>query len=351
MVAIVAFLAAVIGVGLVLAGPLILLLGVFAVGPDAGVAATMRTYVFVRLFSAPFALLNYAVLGTVLGCGRGSLGLMLQLVINGVNIALSILFGLVLGGGVAGVALGAEAGEAAGAAVGLAVVLRGFAPAGRPSRARVLDRTGFRRMLAVNRDIMIRSLSLLTAYLLFTRLGAGIGAPTLAANGILLNMFMIGSYFLDGVATAAEQIVGRAVGARWRPAFDAAVRWTVVWSLVLSGGLTLLCLAGASSFVAFLTTDGAIRAAAAPFGPWAAFAPLAGALAFLMDGIYIGATWSRTMRDMMLASLVVFVAAALVLTPALGNHGLWLSLLLFLSLRGATLSAALPAMRRRTFGA
>ncbi|MEX6506527.1 MATE family efflux transporter [Jiella sp. M17.18] len=344
-----ALLAVGLGLALLALEPLAVRLGLLAVAPGPGVTATVETYVFVRMFSAPFALLNYAILGHVLGRGRGSLGLALQLVVNGTNICLSILFGLVLGWGVAGVALGTVCGEAAGALVGLVVVLRGFDGSERASRREIFERAGFVRMIAVNRDIMIRSLCLLTAFTLFTRIGASFGATMLAANGILMNLFMIGSFFLDGMATAAEQLIGRAIGANWRPAFDRATRLTIAWGLglgVLTGGVFL---AGGNAVVAFLTTDAGVRTTAADYLVWAALTPLAGALAFIMDGVYIGATWSHTMRDMMILSLALFVASAYGLTPILGNHGLWIAMELFLGTRGLSLLAVLPKRRRQAF--
>lgn len=338
-----------IGVALILLEPAISVLGLLAIAPDADVARATRTYLFWRMFSAPFALLNYALLGYVLGRGQGTLGLVLQIVINGSNIGLSILFGYVLEGGIAGIALGTVSGEAIGALVGMIIVMRGFPVAERPARGRILDRAGFVRMIALNRDIMIRSFCLLGGYMLFTRLGASLGALTLAANGVLLNLFMIGGYFLDGVATASEQLVGRAVGAFWRPAFDRAVKLTVLWSLGLSGMLTIAFLLVGSSFVDLLTTDAGIRETARPYVAWAAVSVLAGALAFVMDGIFIGATWSRAMRDMMILSTLLFAVLAYALVPILGNHGLWLAFDLFLSLRGLTLFAMLPSRRRQTF--
>ncbi|KAB0680205.1 MATE family efflux transporter [Aureimonas leprariae] len=339
-----------LGLLLILAEPAVSFLGLLAIAPDEGVAGATRTYVFWRMLAAPFSLLNFAVLGYVLGRGRATLGLLLQLLINGANIVFSILFGLVLEGGIAGVALGTATGEAIGALVGLGIVLAGFDRHRRPALTRVLDRPSFGRMVAVNRDIMIRSFCLLAAYALFTRLGASLGSLTLAANGVLLTMFMVGGYFLDGLANASEQLVGRAVGANWRPAFDRSVTLTIRWGLVMSALLALLFFASGETVVSFLTTDTPVRAAAAPYIGWAAFSCFAGALAFLMDGVFIGATWSATMRNMMLLSALLFALAAYALLPAFGNHGLWAALQLFLALRGFTLLAATPAHRRRTFG-
>lgn len=346
-----ALLALAIGLGLVVAEPAITALGLLVVAPGPGVAEAASTYVFVRMFSAPFALMNYAILGSVLGRGRSGLALALQIVVNGTNIALSILFGLVLDGGIAGVALGTVCGEAVGCLAGLAVLARGLFAGRMPRRAEVLDRQGFRQMLGVNRDIMIRSFCLLSGFALFTRLGAGLGPVTLAANGLLMNLFMTGSYFLDGLATASEQLAGLAVGGRRRTAFDRTVRLTGLWGLGIGLALAAIVLFAGESLIDFLTTDPDVRAMARIHLPFAAATPLVGALAFVMDGIYIGATWSRTMRDMMILSLAVFAALGYGLTPIFGNHGLWLAFEVLLGLRGATLLAALPRQRDRTFRA
>ena len=339
-----------IGFALLLLQPLVTELGLLAVAPEPAVAEATRIYVFWRMLAAPISLLNFALLGSVLGRGQARLGLLLQVAINGANIVFSILFGLVMEGGIAGVAIGTATGEAVGALVGVLVVTRGFARNARPSRARILDARAFGAMIGVNRDIMVRSFCLLAGYTLFTRIGASFGALTLAANGVLMTLFMVGGYFLDGLANASEQLVGRAVGARWRPAFDRAVKLSIVWGLALSGALTLLFLASGEVLVGFLTTDPAIRAAAAPYLGWAALACFSGALAFLMDGVFIGATWSSTMRNMMLVSTGLYAALAYAVTPAFGNHGLWFAFQIFLSLRGFTLLAAMPARRRATFG-
>ncbi|MEN3794159.1 MATE family efflux transporter [Fulvimarina sp. MAC3] len=338
-----------IGIILILAEPLVVWLGLLAVSPGEAVAGTVREYVFVRMFSAPFALMNYAILGYVLGLGRGTLGLALQIVVNGVNIALSVLLGLVFGWGIFGVALGTVCGEAAGALVGLIIVLRGFEPSEKPSLQRVLDRTGFSRMIGVNRDIMIRSFCLLSAFTLFARFGAGFGAVTLAANGILMNFFLVGSYFLDGMATASEQLAGRAIGANWRPAFERTVKLTISWGFMLSGIMAVIFLFGGEALIAFLTTDTAVREEASMFLVFASLTPVAGTLAFIMDGIFIGATWSRTMRDMMLASLAVFVVGTYLLVPVFGNTGLWVMMLVFLGSRGLLLLALMPRNRDRAF--
>jgi len=309
----------------------------------------MSVYIRIRLLAAPFSLINYAILGYVLGRGEGGLGLMLQAVLNGINIALCMLLGLKLGWGVAGVAWATVTGEFLAMLLGLTIVLLRFRKLERPSRRRILDLSSYRRMLSLNRDIMIRSFSLLAAFALFTRQGAQFGTVTLAANAVLMNFFLVAGYFLDGFATAAEQLTGRAVGARAAAPFRQAVRLTLFWGFGLAGAATLVLLLGGTDLVAVITTSQDVRAIADIYLPWAAFTALSGVLAFQMDGVFIGATWSSDMRNMMLLSFLAFSAALLTLAPAFGNDGLWASLHVFLLVRGFSLLAILRLRVRTAF--
>ncbi|MCI5078234.1 MATE family efflux transporter [Oricola sp.] len=317
-------------------------IGILLIDPGPGVTEATRAYVTIRMFSAPFALVNYAILGLLLGQGRAMASLGLQTLLNGINIVASVYLGLVLGWAIEGVALGTILGEATAAVVGFWWLLRGFDPAHRPSWRRVFERAAFLHLASVNRDIMIRSFALLAGYTLFTRIGAHFGAVTLAANAILMNFFMIAGYYLDGFATAAEQIVGRAVGARHAPAFWRAVKLTCLWGFVLAGFTTVVLLAAGGAVIDFMTTAEGVREIARTYLPWAALTPVVGVLAFQMDGVYIGATWSRDMRNMMVSSLALMVLLILALTPYFGNHGLWFALLAFLGARGLSLLAKLP---------
>ena len=337
------------GVILAVLAPLFVIFGQWFMAADGRVDEAMETYVGIRLLAAPFSLINYAILGYVLGRGEGALALMLQLVLNGINIVLSIVLGLKLGWGVAGVAWGTFGGELAAMLLGLAIVLRRFARGPRLARGHLFDRKAFGRMISLNRDIMIRSFALLAAFALFTRQGAQFGTVTLAANAVLMNFFMIASFFSDGFATAAEQLVGRAVGARYVEAFRRAVWLTSLWGFALAAAGSLVTLAFGTELIAVITTAGDVRAVAASYLPWAALTALSGVLAFQMDGIFIGATWSRDMRNMMLASFLVFAAALYLLAPAFGNDGLWAALHIFLLCRGLSLLATLRFKLRTAF--
>lgn len=317
--------------------------------PGEAVASAAVRYYDIRMLAAPLTLANYALLGWVLGLGRSGIGLALQTLLNGVNIALSLILGLELGYGVEGIAWAAVIAEGTALIAGLLVAVRLGRGSFRTVLPRVFDAEAIRRMIGVNRDIMIRSFALLAAFALFTRMGGRFGDTVLAANAILMNFFMIGGYFLDGLAAAAEQLAGRAIGARQRDAFFSAVKLTVLWGFVFAATASAILYAFGDQLIALMTTAADVRAVAAVFLPWAALTPIAGVLAFEMDGVYIGATWSRDMRNMMLLSLAAFLALVAALVPLLGNHGLWLAIIFFLGARGATLSWRLPRLARTAF--
>ena len=329
--------------------PLIAAFGEWFMGAAPDVSAAMDTYIRIRLLSSPAALLNYAILGYFLGRGEANLGLLLQLVLNGINIVLSIWFGLHLGWGVAGVAWGTLCGEAITALLGLSIILRRFSVMPKVEWGQIFAPAAMRRLLALNGDIMIRSFVLMGAFTLLTRQGAQLGTLTLAANAVLMHFFMVSSYFLDGFATAAEQLAGRAVGARYQPAFSKAIRLTSLWGFGMAGVASIVVLLFGDQLVAIITTSEEVRAEAAYYLPWAAFTALSGVMAFQMDGVFIGATWSRDMRNMMLLSFMVFVAALLAFGHYFGNHGLWAALHVFLIARGLSLFAILPRSMRATF--
>ena len=316
---------------------------------DPAVIAVTREYFGIRVLASPVTFANFAILGYLFGRGQAVTGLVLQIILNGTNILLTILFGLGLGWGVAGVAWATAASEVVAVAIGLAVVTRQFSIADRPSRAEILDASRLRMLFQMNADILIRSLLLNGSVALLTSVGAGFGAVTLAANAVLFNIFMLSAFFLDGLAGAAEQLAGRAVGAQFRPAFDRMLRLTGVWSFAMAAGLGLLFLVLGQPIIQLLTTSEEVRQMAVTYLPWAALTGLTGVLAFQMDGVFIGATWSRDMRNMMLASCAIYAVCLFPLVDWLGNHGLWLSLNLLLLMRGLFLAFILPRKVRQSF--
>lgn len=319
--------------------------GLPLLGASGPVYDAAAGYAAIRVLAAPVALGNYVILGALLGRGRAGTGLVLQLLLNGTNILLCLWTVLSLGWGVAGAAWAAVAGESLAFIGGLALLGRVLgAGAWTGFRRSLGDALGWRHMAVLNRDILIRTVALLFVFAFFTRQGARLGAVVLAANAVHMQFFALSANCLDGFAAAAEQLSGRMIGAGDRLGFLRALRLTLGWSLVSGAAITLLYLACGADFVALMTRAEAVRQAAARSLDWAALVPLAAAAAFQLDGVFIGATWSRDMRNMMLIALVFFLLCWALLTPAFGNTGLWIAFLLFLGARGLTLAFVL---RRR----
>jgi MATE family multidrug resistance protein len=317
-------------------------------GASDAVTEAAKAYFFVRIWASPITLANYAVLGWLIGVARTNLALALQFTINLVNIAATALFVLFFDFGVAGAALGTMSAEAVGLILGLLFVLYILRGNWRLPAATVLDRVKFVRMIAVNRDIMIRTAALIAAFAFFTAQSARSGDTTLAANAVLYNLFLVSAYFLDGFATAAEQLCGRATGARDANAFRTSVRLAIAWGFGFAFAVSAVLLMAGPQLIALMTTSADVRAEAQRFLIFAVVAPVMGVLAFTFDGIYIGATWARDMRNLMLVSLAIYFLVWWALQP-LGNAGLWLSLLILLLTRGALQGLRYPSLLRSTF--
>lgn len=317
------------------------------IGASDAVNAAFAEYFAIRIWAAPVTLMNYALLGTLTGRGRTDLGFLTQVVQNLANVALTIFFVVGLEWGVGGAALGTVLAETIGLALGLVLVVRlGDNPL-RARRAALLDPVALKRMLAVNGDIMIRTLALMTAFLVFQSMGARSGDVTLAANAVLYNVFLIGGYFLDGFATAAEAIGGQAYGAKRPRAFRRAAGIAILWAHVFGALLSALFYLGGGAFIDFVSTDPQVRETARLYLAFAALTPLAGALAFAHDGVYIGATWTAALRNTMLVAFGLYLAL-LYLLQDLGNTALWTAFLVFLLARGLGQQLLFPRLAART---
>jgi MATE family multidrug resistance protein len=317
-------------------------------GGSATVTQAAEHYFFIRLWSAPFALGNYVMLGWLVGLARPMLALSIQIAVNVINMALTVMLVLRLDWGIAGAALAAVIAEAAGLVIGLAMAWRVLGGRFDLRQARLFDRDKLMRLLAINRDIMIRTAALIAAYLFFMAQGARAGDVALAANAVLHNFTLVGAFFLDGLANAAEQLCGRAYGARDRLAFGRAVKLIVIWGFVFGTAASLLFLLFGSPFIDLMTANADVRRVAHDYLWLAALVPVCGVMAFCFDGIYIGATWVRDMRNLMVASFLVYLAVWGATLP-LGNAGLWIAILSFFIARGALQAARYPALARRPF--
>jgi MATE family multidrug resistance protein len=312
----------------------------------ASVEANAAEYFAVRIWSAPATLASYALLGWLFGLQRPKTALVLQIFTNGLNIVLDLWFVIGLGWGVAGVAAASVIADYAACGLGLWLILRTLPGRTGWELGRLFERPRLAALLRVNRDIFLRTLLLIFAFAWFTAQGAQLGDVTLAANAVLLNLQSIMAYGLDGFAFAIEALVGGAIGARDRRGFVAAVRAATAWSVALAAVIAAAYAVFGRTIVSLFTDLPEVRAAAALYLPWAVLSPLVSVWSFVLDGIYVGATRTAEMRNGMAIALAGYLAAALLLVPPWGNHGLWLAFTLLMLLRAVTLAAWLPRLLR-----
>jgi MATE family multidrug resistance protein len=336
-------------------GPLIYL-SIQALGAGPEVARNASVYCHIRIWSAPAALANYVILGSLLGRQRARTALAVQAAINAVNVAVALWLVMRLHWGVAGIATATLAADWAGLALGLALILPSMTAlpgslrggqSGTQAAARIRWRElahgpSLRHLFALNRDILLRTLSLVAAYAWFTRSGARAGDATLAANAVLLNLHGISSYALDGFANATEALVGEAIGARRRADYRAVLRASTVAAGVVAAIISLIYLAAGGELIRIFTNQEAVRLLAARYLPWAVAMPMIAVWGYQLDGIFIGATRAPELRDSMLISFLGYLGLAIVLEKWMGNHGLWLAFCCFMVLRGTTLGLRLP---------
>ena len=334
-------------------GTLVLLLhvplfaGAFAIAPaSAEVEGLAQEYMSIRVWSAPAMIALFGMTGWLIAMERTRAVLIIQLVMNGLNILLNFWFVLGLEWGVAGVAWASFVAEWAGLIAAAFLCRDAFRVPAWRNWALVFDAARLRRLASVNTDILLRSAMLEIVMLSFVFLGSDLGDVTLAANQVLVQFLHVSSYIMDGFAFAAEALVGQAVGRRARGAVRRASILTSQWGF--GAGIVL-----AVSFAIFgglgidmLATDEAVREAARSYLPWMIAAPILGAAAWMLDGIFIGATRTRDMRNMMALSLLVYGASLIPLVPLFGNHGLWMGLLVSYLVRGITLGARYMALER-----
>ncbi|WGH78833.1 MATE family efflux transporter [Jannaschia ovalis] len=330
-----------------IAGQVLIFAGAFAVSPaEPVVEALARDYMAIRIWSSPAAIAVYGLTGWLIAQERTGAVLVVQVAMNGANILLDLVFVLGFDWGVTGVAWATFLAEWSGAALGLWFCRDAFATPAWRDRARVLDAARLKHMAAVNTDILIRSVLLQATFVSFLLWGADFGTVTLAANQVLLQFLYITAYALDGFAFAAEALVGRFFGAGDRARLRRSVLLTGGWGVATVAMLSLGFALGGGWIVDLMAKDTDVQAAARAFLPWMVAAPLIGVAAWMLDGVFIGATRSRDMRNMMIVSFVVYLAALALLVPTFANHGLWAALMTSFAVRGLTLGARYPALER-----
>jgi MATE family, multidrug efflux pump len=319
----------------------------FQISPaTAEVEALARSYMGIRIWSAPAMIALFGVMGWLIAQERTRALFAVQFTMNAVNIGLDLLFVLGFGWGVEGVALATFIAEWSGFALGLWFCRAAFRGPAWRDWARVFHRATLARMMRVNTDILIRSMLLEAVFVSFLFYGAGFGDVTLAANQVLLQFLFITAYGMDGFAFGAESLVGQALGARDRATLRRAAWISSLWGLytVIAFSLAFALFGGWIVDVMAKAPD--VQAEARRYLPWMVAAPVLGWAAWMFDGIFIGATATRDMRNMMLLSTLIYLVALLALVPLIGNHGLWAALLVSFVARGVSLGLRYPALER-----
>ncbi|MDE4189846.1 MATE family efflux transporter [Phaeobacter gallaeciensis] len=319
--------------------------GAFALAPASAEVETLaREYLTIRIWGAPATIALYAVTGWLIAMERTRGVFILQIWMNGLNILLDLWFVLGLDWGVEGVAAATLIAEWSGLALGLWLCRDAFGGNQWRDWGRVFDPARLRRMLQVNGDIMVRSVLLTGSFTTFLFIGADLGDVQLAANQVLLQFLEITAFALDGFAFSAEALVGGAVGAKSRDQMRRAALLASFWALGGAVALSLAFAFGGGAIIDVMTTSPEVRSTARLFLFWAALAPVLSVASYMLDGVFIGATWTRDMRVAMIQSVTLYVVSLLVLVPLFGNHGLWGALMVLNVARAATLAFRYPRL-------
>ena len=321
--------------------------GAFWIAPaSAEVEDLARAYMSIRVWSAPAAIAIYGFSGWLIAQERTRAVLMVQLFMNVTNIILDFWFVLGLGLGVEGVAVATLIAEWGGLGLGLYLCRQVFRGLALSLWQQIVNRRRLIHMMQVNGDILIRSVLLQAGFVSFLFFGAELGDVTLAANQVLLQFVYLASYAMDGFVFAAESLVGQAMGARAVAQLRRGASVTAVWAfgsaLVLATGFWIV----GPFVIDVMAKDPTVQEAARLYLPHMVAAPLFGALAWMLDGVFIGATRTQDMRNMMILSFLGYCGLVLLLLPSFGNHGLWMAMNGFFILRGVSLAFRYPALER-----
>ncbi len=348
--------AAVLGFAVFLLRDLIAWGGFAILQGEADVESKGADYLLARVWGAPGALAAFAISGWLIGLGRNGATLAMYAGFSGINIILDLWFVLGLGMGPGGVGAATAIAEWGALLIGIGFVMHqlkrqnGLAD-GALDRQRLLDPHALAEMFHVNFNLMIRTWTLVIGFTWFANAGARQGTTALAGNHVLLQVIALWAFVLDAFAFVAETEAGRAVGRKSLAALRRAVRMTGEPMLAAGAIFAVLTFLFGEAALTVVIADESARAAAITYLPWCALVPLLGAGAWLLDGVFIGATSGKILRNAGIASLIVYLAADMLLTPSFANHGVWAAFLIYYIARGAALAVGYPALERRAAAA
>jgi MATE family multidrug resistance protein len=331
-----------IGLALLLLSPLLKQLAFAAFASTDNVETLAKAYFDARIWGAPAYLMGLAVTGWLLGTGRTGQMLAFQIVMNSVNAGLDTWFVAGLDWGPAGIGAGTAIAEWTALLFGLALVLPAFRGA-----APLFDRARLAALFGANRDIMIRTLALVLCFGWFVRSGTMISTAVTAGNEVLLQFITVAAFVLDGFAFVAEKEAGEAYGARSGPRLARAMRLTSEFALIAGGAFALAYYVGGGWVITSFVRDVEAREAALAYLPYCALVPLIGIAPWQLDGLFLGTTQGRALRNAGVAVAVLYIATDMILRPAYGNAGVWTAFLLMYLYRAAALGVYVPGLFRR----
>ncbi|RLA22899.1 MAG: MATE family efflux transporter [Gammaproteobacteria bacterium] len=345
------FLALCISLLILLCQQPIAALSFYLINSHETIETLAQQYFYIRIWSAPATLSQYVILGWFLGRQNTKSPLFIVLTTNLCNICLDLLFVVHYDMNTEGVALASVVAEYFGLIIGIILIIRNM-----PRNANALSwlylfqADKITAMLRMNSHLFIRTLCLIFTFSFFTVQGEKFGSAVLAANAVLMNFQTFMAYALDGFAHAAEALTGRALGAKNKVLFQQSLNTTGLWSLLLAILFTLLFYYAGRDIINALTHISIVREYAYQYAPWLIALPLLSFISFLMDGVFIGATLSRQMRDCILWSLFLVFLPAWYYTQTLGNHGLWLALCVFMLARSIMMMGYYLYFKQGFFG-
>lgn len=324
-----------VGVGILLLQSLLLRGALAIIRPTDDIVVHARTYYYICVWGAPAMLCLYGLTGWFIGMQNTKVPMIVSIMQNIVNIIVSLCLVFVFGMKVDGIALGTLIAQYSGLIVAVLLLFANYSRLGKyVSRVGLFTRSAMFRFFSVNRDIFVRTLFLVAVNLFFLSAGASQGAVVLAVNTLLMQLFTLFSYVMDGFAYAGEALCGRCYGAGNRSALRSSVLHLFGWGVVMMFLYTAVYAFGSQGFLSLLTDDASVIRSSATYFPWAVAIPVVGMAAFVWDGVFIGITATRGMMVSLVISALLFFAAYLSLKPLWGNHALWFAFLLYLFSRG-----------------
>lgn len=324
---------------IILFSPLIAHLAFAIMDVEPQVRTMAETYFFILVWGAPAVLSTYTLSGWSLGRKNPKAPMWVSFIINIGNIVVSLILVYIFRLKIEGVAIGTLSAQWLGALAFAVIVRRKYHPAISSAR-QIFQRGALRRFFSVNADIFLRTCCLIAVTVWFTRVGSEQGVVTLAVNTLLMQFFILFSYFMDGFAFAGEAICGNSLGASDRERLNTAIRALLKWGVYMATLFTVTYLTCGGWIMHMLSGDETVIDASREYFHWVTLIPFAGFLAFTWDGIYIGITRTHEMLLSMALSTLLYFALYFILFPHIGNHGLWIAFLSYLLSRGIILHLA-----------